>query len=98
PTQTKLAYPVRVLFDIRDVMDSLLAQPRARIAHVSLRIKEIPDVSINIDGFGFGFHCRCYLVNAGSTAPSRAQSYPLPSTSRPALFRPLQTIPPPPIP
>src|SRR4030095_16020582 len=40
--QTKIAHPIRVLFHVSDVMDCALAQPRARVAHVSFRVKEIP--------------------------------------------------------
>src|SRR5213083_511423 len=55
--QAELAHPIRVLFDVRDVANSPLAQSGARIAHVSFRIKEISFASINIDGRSFGFHC-----------------------------------------
>ena len=54
--QTKIAHPIRVLFHIRDVMDSALAQAGARVAHVSFRVREIALTAINIDGCRFGFH------------------------------------------
>ena len=69
--QTKLAHPIRVLFNVRDVVNSPLAQSGAGIAHVSFRIREIAFASINIDCRSFGFHCvfpPVYL-NAGSTGP-----------------------------
>ena len=47
--QAKLADPIRVFFDVGDVMHGLLAKSDASIAHVSFRIKEIPFASINID-------------------------------------------------
>ena len=69
--QAKLAHPIRIFFDIRDVVNSSLAQSGASIAHVSFRIREISFASINIDCRSFGFHCEFYPVylNAGSTAP-----------------------------
>src|SRR5258708_26448100 len=54
--QAELAHPIRVLFDVRDVVNSPLAQSGARIAHVSFRVKEIALTAINIDGCRFGFH------------------------------------------
>src|SRR4030095_11722109 len=54
--QTKIAYPIRVLLHIRDVVDGALAQAHARVAHVSFRVKEITLTAINIDGCRFGFH------------------------------------------
>ena len=68
--QTKLAHPIRVLFHIRDVVDSPLAQARARVAHVSFRVREIALTAIDIDGCRFGFHLllpgKCWF--AGSLA------------------------------
>src|SRR3954464_8036511 len=54
--QAELAHPIRVLFDVRDVVNSPLAQSGASIAHVSFRVKEIALTAINIDGCRFGFH------------------------------------------
>src|SRR4029077_3740736 len=54
--QAELAHPIRVLFDVRDVVNSPLAQSGARIAHVSFRVREIALTAIDIDGCRFGFH------------------------------------------
>src|SRR5438874_3678080 len=54
--QTKIAHPIRVLLHIGDVVDRALAQARARVAHVSFRVKEIALTAIDIDGCRFGFH------------------------------------------
>src|SRR4030095_4053510 len=54
--QTKIAYPIRVLLHIRDVVDGALAQAHARVAHVNFRVKEITLTAIDIDGCRFGFH------------------------------------------
>jgi hypothetical protein len=37
-------------------MNGALAQAGAGIAHMSFRIREVPDASINIDCRSFGFH------------------------------------------
>ena len=47
--QAKLAHPIRIFFDIGDVMDGLLAQSDSGIADMSFRIKEITFASIDID-------------------------------------------------
>src|SRR4029450_5065270 len=54
--QAELAHPIRVLFDVRDVVNSPLAQSGARIAHVSFRVREIALTAIDIDSCRFGFH------------------------------------------
>src|SRR5205814_7128335 len=74
--QAKLAHPIRVLFDVRYVANSPLAQSGAAIAHMSFPIKEVSFPPTNIDCRSFGFHCVFppFYLNAGSTAPSRAQS------------------------
>src|SRR5262245_55934931 len=54
--QTKIAYPIRILLHIRDVVDGALAQTHTRIAHVSFRVKEITFTAIDIDSCRFGFH------------------------------------------
>src|SRR5204863_1658798 len=94
PSEPEFAHPIRILFDVRNVANGSFAQAGASIAHVRFRIKEVSFASINIDCRSLGFHCvfpPVYL-NAGSTAPSRAQSYPLSSSSRASSFRPLLTI------
>ncbi len=48
-SEAKLANPIRVLFHIRDIMDRFLAESGARIAHVHLRVSEVPDAPINVD-------------------------------------------------
>ena len=75
-SEPEFTHPVWVLFDVRNVANRSFAQAGAGIAHVSFRIKKVSFASINIDCRSLGFHCEFYPVylNAGSTAPSRAQS------------------------
>ena len=55
-------------------MNGLFAQAAAGVFGVINLVVKIADVPIDIDRFGFSFHCRSYLVSTGSSAPARAQS------------------------
>src|SRR5690242_20774707 len=54
--QTVLAHPIRVFFDVSDVVNSSLAQANACIPYVSFWIKEVSLIPIDIDCRIFCFH------------------------------------------
>src|SRR5205814_2365942 len=91
PAQTKFADPVRIFFDVGNVMNRLLAQADTGVLRVIDLVMEIAFVPVDIDRFGFCFHCRSYLSTA-SDASSRVQSSPRSSSSRASSLRPLRTI------
>src|SRR4029077_6402836 len=92
--QPKLTPPIRIFFNVGDVVNGFFRQPGTGIVLVRDVVGEVTDVAIDIDCFGvsFGFHCRSYLVRAISPSSSRAQSSPRSSSSSASSLRPLRTM------
>ncbi len=49
--QAEIANPVRLALHVDDVIDGVARQPVAGVEFVALRVNEIPDAAVDIDGF-----------------------------------------------